>query len=499
MSNISAEQQALLMTLIYFDDVADQDGMTVEQIINNIRKFNGIESYKNKQNEFPGCMNHAEWEDCFNRIMADPELKKMRVQDSSEMAGGYPEDFRATSFVSGPIGDPGEVVIVFRGTEGAEQWADDVEGAFVEDTVYQTAALKYVESLPDYPERTHVAITGHSKGGNLATYVTLFSDKIDECIAFDSQGFSNDFIEKYADEIAKNKSKITDINAQNDPVSLLLNPIAGAIKLYGTTDQENLLMYHKPNLLLGKMTEDNLKERTVDCIALKVIVSELTADMEYWPVPTQHLIKSFIIDVMSTKKDWGKIIIELYFLIGALEVAWMMRPYIHQVRIIKFVAKLAVSLALAVKKKIEEGIEKTIKIIGATFSAIEKSIRGFNSWISTSFNQALDTIWHNLEAAMDAYNKAHGSTNSDHIRVDTKNLWEAAQRLEVIQNRIRKINRNMEILNRQNIFDITLLFQRFSSLLDSVMINQSIIYLRNAAETLETCENKILREANQLR
>lgn len=498
MSNISAEQQALLMTLIYFDDVANRkNGTTIETIISKIQA-KGIERYAKDADGLPGCMNQEEWKDCFNRIMADPELRKMTIQNSSEVAGGYPDDFRGVSFVSGTTENPSDVVIVFRGTEGALQWGDDVEGAFVEDTIYQMAALNYVESLPNYPESTHVAITGHSKGGNLATYVTLFSDKIDECTAFDTQGFSNEFHSKYAAEIEKNKSKITAINAQNDPVSLFLKPIAGQEKLYGTEAELNPLMYHKPNLLIGKMTEDNLKERTVFYKELDKVLDSLTVGLKSLPRVVQAIITGSVIAGFSILAGWNTIKAELFNLIGRIEKVIVETGNIMK-RAIEYVAMMAVGLALAFKDVLKKDIDKIIKDIGATFSAIEKGIRGVTSWISTSFNQALDTIWHKLEAAMDAYNKAHGSSNSDHIRVDTKNLWEAAQRLEVIQNRIQKINKNMEILNSQNIFDIALLFQRFSSLLDSVKINQSINYLRNAAETLETCENKILREANQLR
>lgn len=34
-----------------------------------------------------------------------------------------------------------------------------------------------------------ITVTGHSKGGNKAQYVTVLSDKVDRCISMDGQGF----------------------------------------------------------------------------------------------------------------------------------------------------------------------------------------------------------------------------------------------------------------------------------------------------------------------
>lgn len=68
----------------------------------------------------------------------------------------------------------------------------------------QEEALNYVESLKHplngsksiFDKYENVYVTGHSKGGNEATLVTMvYSDVIDRCISSDGQGFSPEFIE----------------------------------------------------------------------------------------------------------------------------------------------------------------------------------------------------------------------------------------------------------------------------------------------------------------
>ncbi len=65
--------------------------------------------------------------------------------------------------------------------------------------------------------------------------MAILSDKVDRCVSFDGQGFSNEFCEKYKEEIEKNSYKITSISAYTDPVNALLNPIAKNIKYIKNT------------------------------------------------------------------------------------------------------------------------------------------------------------------------------------------------------------------------------------------------------------------------
>ena len=70
-------------------------------------------------------------------------------------------------------------------------------------------------------------VTGHSKGGNEATLVTMiYSDVIDRCISGDGQGFSPEFVEYMKktlgpEKFAKIQDKMYGFHANNDYVNVL--------------------------------------------------------------------------------------------------------------------------------------------------------------------------------------------------------------------------------------------------------------------------------------
>ena len=53
-------------------------------------------------------------------------------------------------------------------------------------------------------------------------YIAILDDSVDRCVSFDGQGFSDEFYEKYADQIAHNKNKIVNCSAESDYVNFLL-------------------------------------------------------------------------------------------------------------------------------------------------------------------------------------------------------------------------------------------------------------------------------------
>lgn len=101
-----------------------------------------------------------------------------------------------------------------------------------------------------------VTVTGHSKGGNKAKYVTLLDSSVDRCVAFDGQGFSDEFIEKYRKQISENQRKIRSCNVEGDYVNLLLNDV-GSVEFYKgwNIGAGGFLENHCPNTFL-KFSED---------------------------------------------------------------------------------------------------------------------------------------------------------------------------------------------------------------------------------------------------
>lgn len=132
-----------------------------------------------------------------------------------------------------------EAVVVFRGTGGTyNAWYDNVQGEYMTDTKLQKVAKDFVKN--ECSEYGNITVTGHSKGGNLAQYVTVTcGEQIGKCVSFDGQGFGKEFIKKYGQEIETAKPKITCVAAYNDYVNILLYGIAGSV-LYVKNSGKNI-------------------------------------------------------------------------------------------------------------------------------------------------------------------------------------------------------------------------------------------------------------------
>lgn len=146
-------------------------------------------------------------------IKADPELCDLKIHDINS-------DVLAVTFED----ENGELIVAFRGTGPDYEWDDNAVGLGAADTPCQVQALEYIESL----DGEHITVTGHSKGGNKAQYVTLLSDKVDRCVAMDGQGFSGEFVNKYQGEIRQRGNLIRNYYVDGDYVNILLYPVPGA-------------------------------------------------------------------------------------------------------------------------------------------------------------------------------------------------------------------------------------------------------------------------------
>lgn len=121
-----------------------------------------------------------------------------------------------------------EVYVAYRGT-GDGKWVDNGEGLYEVESEMQRFAKDFydkviTEKLKDYPV-DRIVVTGHSKGGNLAQYVTMASEYghlVDRCYSFDGQGFSKEAYESFkkdlGDDFETQIRKMFSINGVNDYV-----------------------------------------------------------------------------------------------------------------------------------------------------------------------------------------------------------------------------------------------------------------------------------------
>ncbi|MBW6409554.1 Mbeg1-like protein [Clostridium weizhouense] len=233
---LSDSELLLLSNFIYLNLDTFKE-KSVKKIINDILYKGKLNQAILTNGECKEVVKKSEWISIIEQIYNDSNLMKLKIEYIETDTNGV----KTATFIY-----KDSITVVFRGTKTLHEWGDNGEGAYKIDTSEQIKALNYINNIP----YKNIVVTGHSKGGNKAKYVTLLSDKVNKCISFDGQGFSNEFINKYKNEILKNKNKIISISAKYDYVNCLLNSIDEK-KIYIYTElQKNPFYYHKAGIML---------------------------------------------------------------------------------------------------------------------------------------------------------------------------------------------------------------------------------------------------------
>ena len=196
------------------------DALDDEELSDEDKKLADIENcYKNANTGNPQCgIEKEEWIRILQAIEKDEKLCNLIIHDvTSEESSG----FRAATFTSDT-----ENIIIFKGTTEVEEWLDNGVGGYSVETPAQERALEYVNNL-NLVNNNPFTVSGHSKGGNLAQYVTLFASDpvIDKCLSLDGQGFSNELCETndYKDALKRNQDKMYMVSSSGDYVNVLFN------------------------------------------------------------------------------------------------------------------------------------------------------------------------------------------------------------------------------------------------------------------------------------
>lgn len=89
------------------------------------------------------------------------------------------------------------ILISFRGTDGTYTgWKEDFEMCYKPSIPSQDQAKKYALKTTRFAFKKKIILVGHSKGGNLAIYSSVFLNpkKIEAIYVFDSPGFNKSFL-----------------------------------------------------------------------------------------------------------------------------------------------------------------------------------------------------------------------------------------------------------------------------------------------------------------
>lgn len=249
--SLSTEQMLLLNNLMYMAPgegsplmrAESFEGQSIGEWINNI----DVSKLADSKN-YGSFMTGQDWKNIISAVKQDNTLMNMTIAtthvDNAAGGGGG----SSALFLS----NTGDAVVVFRGTASGE-WTDNFIGGNVTDTPQQQNALDWYQDVyKEYGlDNYEVTVSGHSKGGNKAKYITVLDDTVDHCVSFDGQGFSDKFIDKYSDQIAVEQGKIENHNVDYDYVNLLLNDI-GETTYYEGQDlgQGGFLENHAPNTFM---------------------------------------------------------------------------------------------------------------------------------------------------------------------------------------------------------------------------------------------------------
>ncbi|QNU67815.1 DUF2974 domain-containing protein [Ruminiclostridium herbifermentans] len=252
MSNIDdntlsqANEAALLNVLMYLDieDVKVEDGWTLNRIISKLSSIydspdgynkyldyheKGSEAdYADRQRQYQILANACKSNEHFANLIIDNQSSLM-TNPSYQVGGLEACTFNDTS---------GNVFVVYRGT-GAGEWIDNGKGlsGLGVETPQQIEAREYFERIVEangYDDNNaNIIISGHSKGGNKAQYVTITSQYnylINNCFNFDGQGFSPEAIAEFISRYGKEAylqavNKMFGFYAENDYVNPLGIPV----------------------------------------------------------------------------------------------------------------------------------------------------------------------------------------------------------------------------------------------------------------------------------
>ena len=117
------------------------------------------------------------------------------------------KQFSAISFISKDKSG-NFLIISFRGTDGTYTgWKEDFEMCYKPFIPSQKESEKYAKKLTRFSMKKKIILVGHSKGGNLAVYSSIFLNpkKVQSVYTFDSPGFNKSFLNEEGFKRIKDK------------------------------------------------------------------------------------------------------------------------------------------------------------------------------------------------------------------------------------------------------------------------------------------------------
>ena len=124
-----------------------------------------------------------------------------------------------------------DIYVAYRGTDDSLiGWQENIDMLYTSPVESQKLAVEYLNTIGDLFPNSRIYLGGHSKGGNLANYATIYckddiKDRIVRCYTNDGQGMDKDTIDMELYE--RVKRKIVRIIPELDVVGMIFDCFAG--------------------------------------------------------------------------------------------------------------------------------------------------------------------------------------------------------------------------------------------------------------------------------
>lgn len=186
-SENEAQISELMNTYMYTDFNGAPDGSSLSEALHRMESDGNY-----ADNDYYKILRDA--------VDKNPEYGKLVIGNQSCNMS----DFNTNGTVACTVTDPSTQTnyVVYRGTNDGE-WLDNAEGMTKEHTIQQERAANYFDKVAEkngWTQDDNIVVTGHSKGGNKAQYVTMaanYRDLIDTAYPIDGQGFSQEAIDSW--------------------------------------------------------------------------------------------------------------------------------------------------------------------------------------------------------------------------------------------------------------------------------------------------------------
>ena len=481
-----------------------------------------------------GGMNKKEWSAFADKMQAmidhDPSFGEYIV-------GDYKKDddtgFRAITFVS-PDGK--DAAVAFRGTAEPYGWADNGKGMYLSSSTCQREAAEYIEKIHNQYVNAAISVTGHSKGGNLAQYVTIVCPYIAKCVAFDGQGFSTAFIDtmkKNCPEFEELCKKIKNVSAEGDFVNCLGTSIAGTIKFVPTVDLGVFSPdYHSPWYLVKEIDESFNLPEDGEAKWYAPIITDITVNLSNKGVRSAPLMELAMFaasiltrsDKLNALKESVKLFVDsianelnyyvvepvlewvdfaqkqLYGMYSAVKVEVEKLYQGAKEFVVEKVLKVASYAEMAYKAmlkgidKIQEAVKETVEFVGGVARKIvylsETAVMNISKKIVTD----IELIGKGVRQLMGKVSSGKQYA-SEHpvIKLDTSKFRSYAGTLKSINSTLMEIDRQMNSLYlRVGFTDLWSLLKADLGTSYSFRLQQCINYLEDTAADFEGVESAIV-------